>query len=162
MGRKTSQGLPETSSTYFPVSPPARPARCSALSQPVSRAEYLWPGQDLAGPFVVIGFSAGVFPLSFPARCSPFPPWASGTVSISQTTSCSISFGSCFFLFPSVGLKRVFSSLLPREGRNKRMERGGKEKNVTSSAGHLGEYSLHFVCVLRAEWAGTSIAIAGP
>ena len=52
-----------------------------------SRAEQLWLGQSPAGPFVVIGFSAGAFPLSFPARCSPFPPWASGVVSVSQFTS---------------------------------------------------------------------------
>ena len=61
-----------------------------------------------------------------------------------------------------MGLKRVLSSLLPIEGRNKRMGQGGEEKNMTSSAGPLDEYSLHFVCVLRAEWAGTSIPIAGP
>lgn len=120
----------------------------------VRRAEQLWPGQDPAGPFVVIGFSAGAFPLSFPACCSLCPPWASGTVSISQTTSCSISFGSCFFLFPSVGLKTVLNFLLPREGRNKRMGRGGEEKNVTSSAGPLGESSLHSAYVLRAGMGG--------
>lgn len=61
MGRKTSQGLPETSSTYFPVLPLACPARCLALSQ--LRAEqssfgqartlqgHLWSLASQLGPF---------------------------------------------------------------------------------------------------------------
>ena len=161
MGIKTSQGLPETSSIYFPVLPLARPARCSALSQPWAERSSFGQARTLQGHLWSLASQLGPFHFHSPPAALCFLPGPLA-VSISQTTSCSISFGSCFFLFPSLGLKRVLSSLLPREGRNKGMGQGGEEKNVTSSARPLGEYSLHFVCVLRAEWAGTSIPIAGP
>lgn len=54
----------------------ASPSRCHAfVLEPTmnSKAEQLWLGMDPAGPFVVIGFSAGAFPLSLLPCCSSSP-----------------------------------------------------------------------------------------
>lgn len=81
-GEENKTGMMETSSPHLAVLLLASPGRFFALSSEptVSRAEQLWLAQDPAEPCVVIGFSAGAFPVSFPACCPLFLPRASGAI----------------------------------------------------------------------------------
>jgi hypothetical protein len=93
------------------------PLRCHAFGpEPTmnSKAEWLCPGMGPAGPFVVIGFSAGAFPLSFPALliAISFP----GPLAHFQFLSLLVDpfhLGLVLSFFLSGRLRRPLSSLLP-------------------------------------------------
>lgn len=86
-----------------------------------SKAEWLCPGMAPAGPFVVIGFSAGAFPLSFPALliAISFPEPLAHFQFLSLLVD-PFHLGLVLSLFLSGRLRRPLSSLLPTRSLNRR------------------------------------------